>query len=123
MSEYELNITDRIQLLDTLPAEGDIVTLRIVRDLRTELSFSEKEIEKVNLRTAGQSVQWNPEVELIKAVEIGPKALVLISTSLEKLSTNGRLSLDKLSLYEQFVEGKAIPISRSAKIQSSDKEA
>lgn len=41
----ELNIMERVKLLETLPPEGDILTLKILRKLRETLSFNEEELK------------------------------------------------------------------------------
>uniref|UniRef100_A0A6M3KFQ2 Uncharacterized protein n=1 Tax=viral metagenome TaxID=1070528 RepID=A0A6M3KFQ2_9ZZZZ len=41
----KLNIMERVKLLETLPAEGDLLTLKILRKLRESLSFSEAELK------------------------------------------------------------------------------
>lgn len=41
----ELTILERIKLLEVLPKEGDLLTLKILRKLRESLSFSEDELK------------------------------------------------------------------------------
>ena len=41
--QYTLSVKGRLMLLGILPAEGDLTTIRIVRELREGLSFSETE--------------------------------------------------------------------------------
>ena len=41
--EYALSVKDRLMLLGILPAESNLTTIRIVRELREGLSFSEGE--------------------------------------------------------------------------------
>ena len=102
---YDLSVVERLQLLDILPQEGDVVTLRIIADLRRELSFSEQEIAASNLVTTGNQVTWNPSATTVKSIELGPKALSTIVETLTRLSAEKRLHLAKLPLYERFVEG------------------
>lgn len=40
----ELTIIERLKLLEVLPKEGDLLTLKILRKLRESLSFSEDEL-------------------------------------------------------------------------------
>ena len=39
----KLDVGERIRLLGILPEKGNLLTLKIVRELRDDLSFSEKE--------------------------------------------------------------------------------
>ena len=41
----ELNIMERLKLLEALPPQGDLLTLKILRKLREALSFSEEELK------------------------------------------------------------------------------
>jgi len=101
----ELGVKERLQLLTILPTEGDAITLRIIQDLRRELSFTEEETERFQIVANGQTVNWNRELEIPKAVEMGPKALGLIRERLSELSESKKLLLDYLPLYEHFVSG------------------
>ena len=101
----ELGVKERLQLLTILPVEGDALTLRIVQDLRRELSFSEEETAELKLVTSGQTVNWDETEDKPKAVAMGPKALGLIRERLSELSEAKKLLLDYLPLYERFVSG------------------
>lgn len=103
-----LQAFDRMILLNILPTEGDILTLRIVRDLQDALSFTEAEHAALNIRqepgTTG--VKWNGEADQPIDVEIGPVATGLIRDQLARLSEDQKLTLEHVPLYERFVEGK-----------------
>ncbi len=96
----KLSVGDRLILLNVLPQQGDIITLRIVRDLQSALSFSEKEHKQLKFSQEGQRVNWTGEVN--KAVPIGPKAHIVIQTELEKQSQAGNLPMQAVELYERF---------------------
>lgn len=95
-----LSVGERVILLNVLPQQGDIITLRIVRDLQSALSFSEREHKKLKFNQEGQRVNWTGE--LSKTVPIGPKAHVVIQTELEKQSREGTLPMQAVTLYERF---------------------
>lgn len=101
---YELSVVERLQLLDILPSEGDVVTLRVIMDLRRELSFSEQEMADSGILQSGPQVTWKPDASS-KPIEIGPKALSLITQSIERMNAEKRLHISRLPLYERFVEG------------------
>lgn len=99
----ELNVLERLALLNILPNQGDSTTLKIVRELREELSFSEEEHKELNFRRDGGKTRW-ADSELIKDVKTGPKATVIIMETLENLEKAKVLPAEALSLYERFVE-------------------
>ncbi len=103
---YDLGIAERLQLLSVLPQEGNIVNLRIVSDLRRELSFSEQESAAFKIEQAGEQIRWDDKAETPKAVHIGPAAMRLIVDTLEKLNAASKLTIGQAPLYERFVEGK-----------------
>ena len=116
----ELTVRDRLLLLGLLPAEGDITTLRIVRKLREDLSFSEADHEVLGFTQADGMVKWDevalndkgePDSERqvkidavkVKDVTIGLKGINLIVHALKKLSDDKKLGPQHLDLYDQFV--------------------
>lgn len=99
-----LNVYERLILLNILPAEGDITTLRIVRDLRADLSFSEVEHAALSFQREGTAIKWNSAADKAVEIPIGPRGHTLIADRLAALSKEGKLTLEHLPLYERFVE-------------------
>jgi hemerythrin superfamily protein len=103
----EFTIFERLLLLRALPAEGNIITLRIVRDLRNNLSLTEEEIkdQEVKQDETTQLIKWkNPDYK--KEIVIGEKAMDIIAESLTKLNRENKLTMEYLPLYEKIVEKK-----------------
>lgn len=102
-----LSFVDRFALLQVLPAEGSVMTLRILRDLKDELGFSEEEVKKSKLKEVTGGVQWDAGVveKMHKDIPMGEKARDIIRESLEGLEKQKKLKLEFLDLYERFVEG------------------
>jgi hypothetical protein len=100
-----LSIAERAALLGILPREGNIVTLRIVRDLKGALSFSEEEIREAEIQTTAEGwVFWNPAKAIESEIEIGPTALGVIRDSLKAANDKGKLTETTAGLYERFIE-------------------
>lgn len=100
----ELTVAERLMLLGLLPAEGDLTTLRIVRELREALSFDEAEHARLALRQEGDRVLWTDDGGT-KAVDIGAKARRLIADKLEQMNSDGKLTEQHLSLCDKFEIG------------------
>ena len=100
----ELTVLERLVLLNILPAEGNFATLKLVRQLREELSFDEEEHKLLSFVQDGEQVRWNLEVEVVKDCVIGEKMTDLIVGKLKELDKKGELKDDQFSLYEKFVE-------------------
>lgn len=99
----ELTITDRLVLLQVLPKEGDIITIKIIKDLIDSLSFSEKELKDYSITIQDNAVNWDEKKAQNKKVEIGPKALSVIVSELEKLNSEKKLTIEHLPVYDKFL--------------------
>ena len=101
----QLNTFDRLILLNILPGQGDITTIRIVHKLRQDLSFSEEEHAALEIQTGEDGlIRWKAEADKPKEVEIGPKAHAIVEGVLRQLSEKGLLKEQHLSLYDRFVD-------------------
>jgi hypothetical protein len=100
----ELSVFERLILLNILPKEGDFTTLKIVRKLREDLSFSESEHTALQFKQDGGNVQWKQEGDVPVEISIGEKATDLIVEVLKKLDKEKKLQESHFTLYERFVE-------------------
>ena len=100
----KLSVGDRLILLGVIPREGDYTTLKIVRDMRDELSFTEEEHKKLNFRQDGEMMVWEEELE-DKEINFGEKATDIIVDAFKKLNDQKKLRIEHMELYEKFVGG------------------
>jgi hypothetical protein len=101
-----LSVFDRLLLLNILPAQGDITTLRIVRDLQSALAFSEEEHKALEITNEGGQVRWKKDAEQAVGIDIGSVGRAIIRDRLVELNEQKMLKMEHLSLYERFVESK-----------------
>ena len=99
----ELSVFDRLILLNILPEEGDFTTLKIVRNLREDLSFSEAEHKALQFKQDGDNIKWKTEADITKEIDFKPKAMELICKSLTDLNNNKKLKDNHFSIYEKFI--------------------
>lgn len=102
----ELNLKERIMLLNILPKQGDIATIKIVRDLQNNLAPTEAEFKDFEITQEGSQYFWNKKGNIPKEVEIGAKAKEIIKESLLALDKAKVLTQDHLAIYDKFVEDK-----------------
>lgn len=128
----QLNILERLALLEVIPKEGDFVTLKLVRKLRESLSFSEAEIAEINFNQnwrcpmcqkeiaspdalkcecgsymmATGSVTWDRErgEKVMKEVHMGEKMMSMCVDTLKKLDSEKKLTESYFSLYEKVIK-------------------
>lgn len=104
--DVELSVQDRLILMGLLPGENDFVTLRIVRDLKNDLGFSEAEVAICQFRQEGSMIVWDKTANGVKKlVTLGDKALEIVRGSLEHLSTNRQATEPHLQLWELLFGG------------------
>lgn len=103
----ELRVYERLILMNVLsPMEGTLTTMRIVRDLKDRLGFTEAEYHALEFSESDGRVVWKTEADVPVEIEIGEKAKDIIKRRLETLSREGRLTLEHLPICERFgVEG------------------
>ena len=101
-----LSVKDRILILGLLPGKGDIITLRVIKDLMDDIGFQENEIKELSLQTIDGTHRWNQEAEKEKDFNIGSAALGVIASELKKMSDAKELLIEYLDLYDKIVEGK-----------------
>lgn len=106
-----LNIAERVALFSILPSQGNIVTLRSVKELLTKLAFTNKELKDWKIKQkqsdGGTMIVWDSDfTNCVKEFEINDAMTGLITEQLTTLSGQNRLRMEMLPLYEKFVDGK-----------------
>jgi len=99
----KLSVGDRLILLGIIPQQGDFTTLKIVRNMRDELSFSEEEHKKLKFKQKEGMTYW--EKGKNKEINFGEKATDIIVAAFKKLSEQKKLRIEHMELYEKFVGG------------------
>jgi hypothetical protein len=101
----ELSVKDRVVLLSTLAAvTGNLTELRILRELRENLSFSEEEHAALSIAEREGRLYWNTDADQPREVEIGNVARRLIVRRLKELNREGKLADDHLDVIDKFPE-------------------
>lgn len=105
--DFELGIADRITLLGVLSAdvvEANFLTLKELRVVREELSFTQEENDEVDLEELPEGkVKWSTAKERPKTIAIGPQVLKVIQNRLRQLDGAGKLREQLMPVYEKFV--------------------
>jgi len=120
------SVKERIILQGILPTQGNIITLKIVQDARTELSFDEGELALLKLvNTEDGRMTWDPvmEPECQKEINIGPALLKVIRTELDRLDSESQLPIDAISLWDKFEKAELKVIEKPEKPEQEDDPA
>ena len=98
-----LNVVERLVLLSILPKEGNYATLKVLRELRLNIGFTEEELKLWQIVSDDElgAIRWgtNGEAE----IPIGEKATDIIVDALRKLDQMGKLEEHMFDIYERFI--------------------
>ena len=100
----ELSVLDRLLILglDTLPKVGNIVTMKIKKQLIADVGFNESEVKEYAIEQDGAQVKWNPDKAKAKEVEIGPEATKMLIAAFDSSES---LHEGHLDLYDRLRGG------------------
>ena len=95
-----LSVHSRLLLLNmAAKAEGNLTTMRLVREFQQALGFSEEELAALKFETADGQIKWQQAVEP-KDIVVGPE----LKKAVAKWFDPEKLTMEMLPLYEQFAE-------------------
>jgi hypothetical protein len=97
-----LDALDRVKILQILPPEGNIVTLRVTRDLAKKVGFTAEEHKEFEIQEKDGMVKWNEKAMILKPFELADVEFGLIKTKLDDRDSKGTLTPDMVPLYEKF---------------------
>ena len=101
----ELSVKQRVVLVGTLAGvTANLTELRILREVKEALSFSEEEPTALQIREDGKRLVWNEKADEPKEIEIGDVAQRLIVRRLKELNRQGQLADDHLDIIDLFPE-------------------
>jgi hypothetical protein len=103
-----LSILERLLILNLLPGENDIITLRLVRKLKEQLGFTDEELLAINMRNEQDgnrtTTKWDNDKAVDKEFELSEKAVDIIRDALKNLDKIKKLTENHISLYTKIVE-------------------
>ena len=95
----KLTILERLLLGGILPNQGSLTTLKLIRILREDLSFSVDEHQKYELREEDGKIKWNPEfINETKDIEINDVTKSIIKKQLRQMDKEETLTENHVSL-------------------------
>ena len=100
-----LNGKERLMLLNSaaLPPEGDLLTMKLVHDVRQLLALGEAELETLGVKSPTQQIGFDALEKLEdKEVAIGTVLTGMVAATLGKLSADKKLTPQHVSLCEKF---------------------
>ena len=81
----KLSIKDRIVFEAFLPKQGNIVDIKVAKDLREKVEIQQEEMIKVNLRVEGAFTKWDAGKDFDIEIEITDLEKSLLKKQVEEL--------------------------------------
>jgi hypothetical protein len=98
----KLSLRDRFTILNVLPDKGNLATIKIVHNLKMNLSLSKEEFEDLEIKEKDGLVYWNDEKEKKygeKEIDISGKSLSIVLSAFDKLDKEEELTDAHLQTY------------------------
>jgi hypothetical protein len=112
-----LTLKDRILLIQVLPAESDVFSQRIVRDLKAQLGLSEEDWKTYDIVKSGEDgIQWNLKKDIGVEYSFGVKATEIIVSALNDISKAKKVNGDLLLLFDKFIPEEKPEINVTVKV-------
>ena len=101
----KLSFMDRMLLFGILPEKGSLVTLKLVRELREELSPSLDEIKEMEISENPEThrVVWNADKDAGKEINVNSVTKDMIVKTLKAMDEKEELTAQHLSLCDLFL--------------------
>jgi len=100
----ELNVLERLLVLNLLPKEGTFTNLKLLRVARENLSFTEEENKVLKFKQENDQIVWVNDAVDAKEIDTGEVVKELIVKELKKLDKEEKLKDEFLSLYSKFIK-------------------
>ena len=100
----KLNLSERIVLLDVLPARGNYETMATIEKLTAALRVSEEEQDKHNFKQDGTRVSFDPSGLEQVEVELSARGLAFLITVLTKKDKEEDLTLPAYEMFKRLKE-------------------
>jgi len=100
----ELSVIERILLLQVLPVEGSYLNLKLLRETKEELSFTEEENKLLGFTQKEQQLTWKEGVVMDREYSFGEVVSDLIVSGLKDLDKQEKLTENHMVLWERFME-------------------
>jgi hypothetical protein len=100
---FELTVGERLRLVQILSsARGNIATVRILEELRTQIGLTEFELARFGVtEQSNGTITWAYQGTC--PIDLTQKKLDIIKEELQKLDSQRSLGIEHLALWEKFV--------------------
>jgi len=98
----KMGLKDRIVLLNTLPKEGDIITIRSIRDLKMDIGLDDAEVERFNEIPPPDRDDLSKITGFEKDIPMNATRRGIIKQTLQDLEKQKKLHEAHIDLWDEF---------------------
>jgi len=104
--DIELSVAERFAVLGVLPEQGNIITIKLLREFKEEIAFKEEEVKELGLKIDenGQA-SWSIEAEKKagkKKFAVADALADTIKKNLQMLDSRSQLKESHIPIWELF---------------------
>ena len=123
----KLTILDRLMIMRVLPSESDFSTLRIVKDMKKKLHFTEEEKKEYKIQTVfvpneGQRITWDKKKNNDLDIKLVKIEREIIIARLEELDKSKKATNKHLELYDKVIAFHTALEIEAKKLEKKKKE-
>lgn len=99
----ELDLKERLGLLNLLPNEGDYIALCLRESVVKKVSLLPEEVENWGVTVEGNSFNWEEDKAEVLEYEFSNSELEFVKKVLRELDANKKLTVATMELYKKFI--------------------
>lgn len=98
METFQVNVKERLSLLQLLPTQGSITEMVEVYDLARELKLSDDEKGLINYSEDNANIRWDSTKDPNKEITINSSQYKILMESIDKLDAQKQIPLSMVPL-------------------------
>lgn len=98
----ELNVQERLTLVNLLPEKGNFQTMKTIEAARSLLYPSEEEVKKFEVNQTGNNISWNKEGAKSIEIKLTKVQKDMLQATLEKLDEKEELTFAHYAVFKKF---------------------
>lgn len=102
--DINLNVKERLMAMVMLPKEGNFLTLKEIRRVREDLSFTPEELDTYKIQQQQDGYKWDVAAgKEEKPFQLSDFSVDLLKKTLKELDAKQKLTEDHIPLYQKII--------------------
>ena len=100
--KVNLNVLERIVIMNVLPKTGSFVNLRAIKNTGKMLAISKEEQTEIEMNVGPQGSTWNEKGKDEKEFDLPASSVKIIKERLTELDRKNELPIEIVTVWEKF---------------------